>query len=271
MNKTTTTLLAALLFFACESNTQEIIATDNTQENTTNDSEQVHEDPLIETFTFVSKDSLLMTATSYQNSETSPWILLCHQARWSRGEYQETALKFLSLGFNCIAIDQRSGGEINAVANQTYTRAQEADLGTDYLDAEQDIEAAIDYLFEKTGAPIILLGSSYSSTLACYQGIRNDKVMAWISFSPGNYFAEDKGDLMPLLSANEKPFWLTSSNEEATELSAMLKTTTLDELHVQFVPQGEGEHGSRALWEEKPDHEEYWESLIPFLNSLKTY
>lgn len=261
--------ILALILLSCSANIDETDLGVGTDTLNYEPAPEMHEDPLMETITFPSKDSLTITATLYQISETAPWMLLCHQARWSRGEYQESALKFMELGFNCMAIDQRSGGEVNGVVNETFTRATEQGLPTDYLDAEQDMEAAIDYLYEKADGAIVLMGSSYSSTLACYQGIENDKVRAWISFSPGNYFADVKGDLMPLLSANTKPFWITSSKSEATELSAMLKTTSLDDMHVMFTPELEGDHGSRALWEEKEAHEEYWNSLTPFLETLK--
>lgn len=234
----------------------------------TEEAELTWEDPLIEEVTFPSRDGLTISGTTYQMSETNNWILLCHQARWSQGEYKETATEFLNLGYNAMTIDQRSGGEVNGIVNQTFTRAEEQGLPTDYLDAEQDIEAAIDYLYGISGQPVVLVGSSYSSTLACYELVENDKVRAIVSFSPGNYFMDVKGDLTELMAGTDKPFWVTSSKSEAPDLTAMLEGISLDDMHVQFVPEGEGEHGSRALWSEKPDHEEYWNSLIPFLTGL---
>src|SRR5262245_54570689 len=63
--------------------------------------------------TFPSKDGLPVTADLYHVNDSLPVILLCHQARFSRGEYREAAVKLNKFGFNCLAIDQRSGQEVN--------------------------------------------------------------------------------------------------------------------------------------------------------------
>src|SRR5438477_11180739 len=69
--------------------------------------------------TFPSADGLIITADSYLQNDTLPWILLCHQAGYSRGEYKETAVKFENFGYNCLAIDQRSGDSVNGIKNET--------------------------------------------------------------------------------------------------------------------------------------------------------
>ena len=64
-----------------------------------------------ETVTFPSEDGLLITAdihAPYGNGE-APIIVLFHQAGWSRGEYAEIAPWLNTLGYNCMAVDQRSG------------------------------------------------------------------------------------------------------------------------------------------------------------------
>lgn len=85
---------------------------------------QVDSSSTKETISFPSKDGLEITADVYFTGDKSkPWILLCHQARWSRGEYNEIAPKLNALGFNCLATDQRSGKEVNGVTNETAARA----------------------------------------------------------------------------------------------------------------------------------------------------
>ena len=37
---------------------------------------------------------------------------------------------------------------------------------------------------------------------------------------------------------------------------------------VQFIPQLDGFHGSKALWSENEGHEEYWAALKEFLENL---
>jgi len=74
--------------------------------------------------TFPSTDGLMLTADLYMpHPKTAPFIVLFHQARWSRGEYREIAPKLNEMGFNCLAMDQRSGGEVNDVKNESYALA----------------------------------------------------------------------------------------------------------------------------------------------------
>ena len=71
---------------------------------------------------FQSKDDITITADCYKVDESSPYILLFHQAGSSRGEYKEIAGKLTNLGYNCLAVDLRSGNEVNNVVNETARR-----------------------------------------------------------------------------------------------------------------------------------------------------
>jgi len=224
-----------------------------------------------------SLDSLVISANYYHANDDATSILLCHQARWNKYEYDSIAVALQAKGYNCLAIDQRSGGimgikgENLGPINSTFLRATKAERPTDYLDAEQDITAAIGYLYNKNGnKPVILWGSSYSSTLALYSGINNDSVAAVISFSPGDYFSKEKGSLIPILKETNKPFFLTSSKKESKELKTLVKGKELNSKQVLFVPKGEGYHGSRALWSFNKGNEEYWHAISPFLDKLST-
>ena len=79
-----------------------------------------------ETIEYSAKDGLEITADLYEAPESDTFILLFHQAGWSRGEYKETAPKLNTLGYSCLAVDQRSGDEVNAVKNKTHIRAKKA-------------------------------------------------------------------------------------------------------------------------------------------------
>src|ERR1035437_5635722 len=114
---------------------------------------------------FPASDALLITADLYFVNDSLPYMILCHQAGYSRGEYMETAAKFCNLGYNCIAIDQRSGNEVNGVKNETAALAIQKKKPTTYLDAEQDIVAALDYAYTQSGKKVFLVGSSYSASL----------------------------------------------------------------------------------------------------------
>lgn len=117
---------------------------------------------------FDSLDGLKITADLYiaASDKTQPFIVLCHQAGWSRGEYREIAPKLNEMGFNCIAIDQRSGKAVNGVTNDTAARAKAAGKGGAYVDAEQDIIAAAKYAKDNLAeGELLLWGSSYSAAL----------------------------------------------------------------------------------------------------------
>lgn len=217
---------------------------------------------------FPSIDGLIVNGNLYEVGNDKPVILLCHQAGYNRIEYADIAPKLNELGYNCMAIDQRSGGEFAEKSNETFLRAKKDELATDYLDAQQDIEAAINYLNKKFNKKIIVWGSSYSSSLVLFESLQNENVKASISFSPGDYFGNKKQSLKVIFSELKKPFFITSSKQEATILSALVDVNELKENQIQFVPQSNRFHGSKALWNGQKGAEEYWIAVTEFLKLL---
>tara|TARA_B100000809_G_scaffold252302_1_gene286879 strand:- start:5328 stop:6068 length:741 start_codon:yes stop_codon:yes gene_type:complete len=223
---------------------------------------------------FKSSDGLEITADLYvQHSVEAPIIILFHQAGWSRGEYVEIAPKLNKLGYNCIAIDQRSGGEINGVLNETHKRAKEQKKGTQYTDAEMDIIAAIQYM--KSSFPnakkYIVWGSSYSAALALkIAGDGGIEVDAVLSFAPGEYF-ESMGKSPNFIRESAAnitiPTFITSAKAEKQnwwEIYESIPAIGKD----YYLPKTDGQHGSRALWENFPDHKGYWLAVEEFLKSI---
>lgn len=135
---------------------------------------------------FESKDGLIITADLYISSTENPYIILLHQAGYSRGEYKEIAPKLVKLGYNCLALDQRSGEEVNFIKNETAAKAKEKNLPTNYLDALPDIHAAIDYIKQKSSKPIVLWGSSYSASLSLIVATEDLKIGALVVFRQAN-------------------------------------------------------------------------------------
>lgn len=66
-----------------------------------------------------------------------------------------------------------------------------------------------------------------------------------------------------------KPMFVTSSKEEAKELKSLLTIVFWTKDQVQFIPKENGKHGSKALWKNNPDNEEYWIAINLFLKKLK--
>ncbi|MBF2709595.1 alpha/beta hydrolase [Flavobacterium soyangense] len=227
------------------------------------------QDIIPQKISFPSIDGLPISANLYHNDNKLPVILLCHQARYNKAEYDEIAVTLYKKGFNLIAIDQRSGGTVNNKENETFVKAIKLGKPTDYLDAEQDIQAAIDFAYKKYNKKIILWGSSYSSALALYFAKSSDKIKAVIAFSPGDYFGEQKKSLKEELVGFSKPMFVTSSSEEAPELTSLLTKMTLNNSQLQFIPKGKGKHGSKALWKNNQDNQEYWTALNAFLDKVK--
>ncbi|MEK6154700.1 hypothetical protein WIW50_15635 [Flavobacteriaceae bacterium 3-367] len=220
---------------------------------------------------FKSIDNLMVTGNLYEISKENPIILLCHQAGYNKFEYADIAPRLNQLGFNVLAIDQRAGGEFAGHKNETNTLAkQKGYTNLDFLDAEQDIITAIDYLTNRYSKKIVLWGSSYSSSLAFIIGMENENVMASIAFSPGNYFGDKRPLLENVLSKSKKPFFITSSKNEAQEIKRLLlKDVPKGKERIHFTPNSEGFHGSRVLWVGQTGAEEYWSQIRSFLDNYR--
>ncbi len=144
-----------------------------------------------ETIHFTAEDGVKITADQYLISDSdAPFIILFHQAGYSRGEYREIAPKLNKLGFNCLAVDQRSGKEVNGIINKTNKEAKKLKKSTEYIDAIPDLEAAYLYVKDEMKAKkIIVWGSSYSAALVFYLADKYpDGIDGVLSFSPGEYF-----------------------------------------------------------------------------------
>ncbi|MFP6873568.1 MAG: hypothetical protein VCA55_08655 [Verrucomicrobiales bacterium] len=220
-----------------------------------------------ETITFSSSDGLEITADRYliDDNPERPCIVLFHQSRWSRGEYRETAPRLNKLGFNCLAIDQRSGNTINGVVNETAQRAADAGLGTEWLDAIPDMESAIAWAREHhPQAPVIGWGSSYSSSLIIkLAGEQDGLVDGILSFSPGEYFSPS--NLIRTAAPGVKvPVFITSARSEQNRWREIFNAIQSPD-KVSFVPGTAGNHGSRSLWSQFSDSDSYWTAVEEFL------
>jgi dienelactone hydrolase len=216
--------------------------------------------------TFLAKDGLIVTADLYLVNDTLPYMILCHQAGSSRGEYLETAPKFTKLGYNCLAVDLRSGKEMNGVQNETAYLAELKKKPASYLDAEQDIISAIDYAFKKNKKKVVLVGSSYSASLALKIAAENERVKATLVFSPGEYFG-DKLKVKDAIKNLDKPVWATSTKEESPEVETMLKNIK-STVKSQYTPATKGDHGSKVLWKEQTNYHEYWLNILMFMRQV---
>lgn len=216
---------------------------------------------------FPAKDGLEVTADLYFLSSDKPYVILLHQARYSRGEYLEIAPKIVNLGYNCLAVDLRSGNEVNGVVNETAKRAKEKGLPQNYTDAMPDIEAAIAYVKRQTNLPFVLWGSSYSASLALIQTAKDLRTKAVVAFSPGEYF-----DTPEFVSSKIKdisvPVIVLSSKAECSSAKGLIEAIKRQDLVTQFCPTDKGKHGSSALWKTNPSCSDYWLAITMFFGKL---
>jgi len=218
------------------------------------------------TITFPSTDGLEITADLYNTVENSDtYIILFHQAMFSRGSYRPIAPELNKLGFNCIAIDQRSGLKARGIDNETHKRAKKKGLTTQYPDAIPDLEATILFVKNELKAKkIIIWGSSYSASLVLYMGAKHpDLIDGILSFSPGEYFEIDGKKILSFVSEIKCPVFITSAKNERKQWIDFYENIHAPK--TSFLPKESGFHGSKALWFDKKGHEEYWKAVKEFL------
>lgn len=219
---------------------------------------------------FPAADELPVTADLYgPHGLDAPWVVACHQAGWSRGEYRETAARLNALGYNVLALDQRSGGEVNDVTNETAARAREKSLPSGYLDAEPDILAGIQWVKEFGAKKVLLMGSSYSASLSLkIAGERPDLVDAVASFSPGEYFRDASPTLITDASKSiQAAVFISSAKREGSAWAPMFAAIPGEEGTAKwsYLPEVAGQHGSRALWSEMEGSRGLWSAFTEFL------
>ena len=217
--------------------------------------------------TFLASDKLEVTADFYLYDSGAPYIILFHQENSSRGEYREIAPKLLRMGFNCLAVDLRNGKESNFVQNETAALAQKSNLPASSLDCEKDILAAMDYV-EKTAIKnrYILLGSSFSASLAMKVANQNKRVTAVIAFSPGEYF--NPVPVKDWLKDFNQLLYVTSTKRQQPFVAELVKDIPTQLLTI-YHPSGDGVHGSPALWNDHPQSGDIWMSLMMFVAKVK--
>lgn len=219
---------------------------------------------------FPSKDGLTISAHLYSDGNTSkPFILLLHQANYSKGEYLEIAPKLTQMGFNVMAVDLRSGDTVNNIANEISDIALEKDLDISYLATLPDIEASLAYSKNHLSQGTLLLwGSSYSSGLALYMASIDDDIDGVLAFSPGEYYKKrGKKFIENHVKALRIPVFITSAKEEKKYWWNIYRAIPSKE-KTYYLPSDKGVHGAKALWKKNPSHEGYWEAVNRFLENF---
>lgn len=221
------------------------------------------------TITFETQDNLMISADLYMTrKQEAPYIILFHQANYSRGEYISIAPVLNKMGFNCLAVDQRSGKLVNGVRNSTAKQATALKLSTQYADALPDMEASLKYVKNELKAEkIIIWGSSYSASLVFVLGEKYpEDIKGILAFSPGEYMKVDNRMIEDYAKNNKCPVFITSAKDE-TEWKSMYDKIPSDN-KAYYIPDFPGKHGSSALWDRYDKSSYYWENVKKFLDTL---
>lgn len=215
----------------------------------------------------MSADSLKMTADEYVISADKPYILLFHEQESSRGEFFTIAQRLNKMDYNCLAVDLRNGGNNNFVSNETakLCRENKCARGAEYI--EMDIEASIDYAFNKSKQPVILFGSGANGSLSLKIASENENVEAVVAFSPGEYFLPNI-HIQDTITNLKMPTFISSSLSEIPYISQL--ASGIDEQYVtMFEPKlGEGKRGTASLNADNENNSEYWLALMIFFKEL---
>ncbi len=217
---------------------------------------------------FIAEDGLLITADHYFIDESKPYVLLFHQGGYSRGEYIHTAQKIVKFGYNCLAVDLRSGGKVNYIQNRTALRALQKGYSTDYLSSKKDIIAAIEWVRKKNNKSMVLLGSSFSASLCLIIANNYPYIKAVIAFSPGEFF-NCNPCVKEVIKNINKPIFVASSKQEQLYINDLLKLVSPIYKTVFIPSDGSGEYGSKSLWSDNPDNQEYWLALTMFFSKIR--
>lgn len=222
------------------------------------------------TVTYFASDGLEITADIYDTDHDSPkYMLLFHQAEYSRGEYQQIATRLIKLGFTCIAVDLRYGNEVNFINNETAMRAKKIGLQPTMLDCKKDMIASIAYAKTLHDSPrIFLLGSSFSASLCLMVAKENPEIEAVLGFSPAEFF-EDNPKVEDEIQGLQTPIFIGSPRSENYYVLQLLSGVQSPR-KVIFKPEGaDGLHGAKTLWWESSTRDEFWLSMLFFLKDFK--
>ena len=223
-----------------------------------------HETPAqMEPVTLKAVDGVTVHGRLYASTKPKALILLFHQAGSSKDEYATIAPRLVKAGYSALAIDQRAGDRMFG-PNLTVDGLGKS---TGYLEAMPDLQAALDWA-EKRKLPVVLWGSSYSSSLIFGLAAANpDKVKALLAFSPGEYF-DDKMWVRHAAAKVTVPVFITQGSEakEIDEAKPVFDAVASADKQ-QFTPEA-GVHGSSTLIPARNPQgaDENWRNVLMFLH-----
>jgi len=168
----------------------------------------------------IARDKTRVFAHFYRALNNNKKIaLLFHQAGSNSMEYEPVLSAFHIAGFDTLTVDQRSGGTRWGVDNMTVKRLG---ASAEYAEAYPDLEAALQYAVKRKYKKILVVGSSYSASLAIVLASKNpDKILAVAAFSPGEYFS-DKNWIKTAAAKLKVPLYITGAANEKQRVGEVI-------------------------------------------------
>jgi dienelactone hydrolase len=219
--------------------------------------------------TLTAADGVKVFAQNYPGPAASaPVILLFHQAGSGKSEYAPIAPRLAKLGYNVLAIDQRSGGDMYAPPNQTVATLGKSEP---YMDALRDLEAALAWArATHPSSRVYVWGSSYSASLVFLLAAKHPQdIAAVLAFSPGEYLP-DKGAVHAAARQIRVPVFIDSASDPGEIATAHSIGAAVPGSHtVVYVPV-KGVHGSSTLREDADPQgaAANWAAVTAFLAGL---
>jgi dienelactone hydrolase len=166
-------------------------------------------------------------------------------------------------GYNCLALDARSGAQWAGTLNETAARAKAKGLDQRYAMALDDLMRAVQWARELgyTGK-LAVWGSSYSAALVLFRGMAKGADCV-VAFSPGDY-VQPKGSTLEAAARLAKPVLVVCPPKE--ERGARAVFDLIPSETKEILVHEEGLHGSRTLYV-SPKPEPAWEKVLAFLEA----
>jgi dienelactone hydrolase len=218
----------------------------------------------------IASDGVHIFAQSHDAaSPRAPVILLFHQAGSSKSEYATIAPRLVDLGFNVLAIDQRSGGDLYQPQNETVLHLGHSVAG--YDDVLPDLEAALDWARRAhPTSPVYVWGSSYSAALVFVLAAKHSKeIAAVLAFSPGEYLG-DKSAVHRAAAHVRVPVFIDSAADPSEIAAAKSIFDVIPSKQKKLYVPKIGIHGSSTLRSDRDPggSEQNWTQVTRFLRSL---
>lgn len=212
---------------------------------------------------------LVMQVAPKDAAPDVPFLILLHESRSSRGEYQPILPRLHELGYATLNVDLSAGLECREVKNVTARKAAELGRTPTFLDSERDIADAVLWArANRAHGKLVLVGSGYSAALALRHAAEHpDLVDGVVAFSPSEVFAplgKPATWVQDGARTLEIPVWISSARAEEKDWRPIFEAIQ-SQKKASFLPEGAGLHGARALWPENPGSELYRAALEAFL------